>query len=483
MARAIEKLTAKGIEKAKKPGYYGDGAGLYLQVSASGSKSWIFRYKLAGKLTKTGKVKNTEMGLGAYPTFSLAEARERAGAQRKLLADDIDPIAARTAAKQTAIAAAARALTFEQCASRYIGSKEAEWKSAKHAAQWRSTLASYAGCVGLLEEAEREALDQERAEQKKRGEPVPTMGAMWVKDIDLPHVLETLEPIWRTKTETASRLRSRIELVLDWATAGKYREGPNPARWRGHLDKLLPRPSKVAKVEHHPALPIDDMGAFMERLRSLDGMGARALEFAILTAARSGEVRGATWREFDLDAGVWKVPAARMKAGREHRIPLSAAAVSLLRSLPGGAAGDVAFPGVKGQPLSDMTLTKVCRRMDIEGVPHGFRSTFRDWTSERTSYPHEMAEMALAHAVGDKVEAAYRRGDLFEKRRRMMEDWANFIAKPIESATVVPIAAATPSKPDLPERKIRKPVKRLTNAAKARLAKLDEAIARNRADR
>ena len=260
-----------------------------------------------------------------------------------------------------------------------------------------------------------------------RPTPEPLIGRLLVRDVTTTHVLKVLEPIWSTKNETASRLRNRIELVLDWATTRGFRGGPNPARWRGHLDKTLPKPSKVAKVEHHEALPVDDVGAFMLKLRAAEGMGARALEFTILTAARSGETRGARWSEINLDAKLWTISAERMKAGREHRVPLSAAAIGLLERLPRKEGVELVFPGTKARPLSDMTLTAVLRRMRVDAVPHGFRSTFRDWCAERTSYPSEVAEMALAHAVGDKVEAAYRRGDLYEKRVRVMADWAAFL--------------------------------------------------------
>ena len=254
----------------------------------------------------------------------------------------------------------------------------------------------------------------------------------------LSHVVKILEPIWNTKTETATRLRGRIESVLDWATVRGFRHGENPARWKGHLDKILPKPSKVTKVEHHVALPVDDIGAFMAELRKREGVAARALEFAILTAARSGEVRGATWSEIDLDSGVWIIPGERMKAGREHRVPLSEGAIKLLQALPRFGHTDLVFVAPRGGMLSDMTMTAVMRRMEVDAVPHGFRSTFRDWAAERTAYPRDVAEMALAHTIGDKVEAAYRRGDLFEKRCRMMADWAAFCNTKV-TGDVVPI--------------------------------------------
>ena len=286
-------------------------------------------------------------------------------------------------------------------------------KSAKHGQQWTNTLEAYA---------------------------FPVVGKMACADIALPHVLKILEPIWMTKTETATRLRGRIESVLDWATVRGFRKGENPARWKGHLDKILPAPGKVAKVEHHDAVALDDLGAFLHDLRQRDGIAARALEFLILTAARSGEVLGAIWAEIDISARVWTIPPERMKASKEHRVPLSDTAVRLLESLPRFAGNDLVFPSPRGLVLSDMTLTAVMRRMKREEVPHGFRSTFRDWAAERTNYPREVAEMALAHTIGNAVEAAYRRGDLFEKRARMMQEWAKFCDTPVfSSAEVVPL--------------------------------------------
>lgn len=258
---------------------------------------------------------------------------------------------------------------------------------------------------------------------------MPNLGQVSVSVIDLPHILACLEPIWSTKNETASRLRGRIESVLDWATVRKYRSGENPARWKGHLDKVLPAPSKIQKVEHHPAIPVGDMPAFMRELHTRAGFAERALEFLILTAARSGEVRGASWTEIDLTQAIWTIPAGRMKAGAEHRVPLSIEAIKLLKELPRLAGPELLFPGTKGQVLSDMTMTAVMRRMKAETVPHGFRSTFRDWAGEKTNFPRELAEQALAHTLQNKVEAAYRRGDALEKRRQMMQEWANFICK------------------------------------------------------
>ncbi len=402
--RTLNRLSVKLIENLNKRGYYADGGGLYFRVSEFDTKSWAFRFTYVAKAR--------EMGLGPFPDVSLKEARERAAEARKLLRDGIDPIEQRQATRSTVAAARAAALTFEQCATAFIAAKEHEWKNAKHGSQWRNTLATYA---------------------------YPVIGKILVRDIALPHVLQILEPVWVTKTETATRLRGRIEKVLDFATSKGYRTGDNPARWRGHLDNLLAKPSKVATVDHHAALPYAGIGAFMVDLRQQAGMGARALEFAILTAARSGEVRGATWSEVDLEAAVWTIPAARMKAGKEHRIPLSDAAVDLLRALPRIDGSEFLFPNTKGAELSDMTLTAVLRRMNRPITVHGFRSTFRDWAGETTAYPREVIEHALAHQLKDKAEAAYARGTLFEKRRRLMADWATYCATEKKAAEVVGI--------------------------------------------
>lgn len=406
MPKKAKERSAIEVSRLTAPGLWSVGgvAGLHLQVLPTGARSWVLRVVVGNR--------RRDMGLGGYPDVTLAQAREKAREARELIRQGVDPIERQRALVSAMKAAAAAALTFDQCGDAYIAAHESGWKNAKHGQQWRNTLKTYAS---------------------------PVMGALMVRDVALPHVLGVLEPIWRTKTETASRLRSRIELVLDWATARGYREGLNPARWRGHLDKLLPAPGRVAKADHHAALPVVKVGAMMKRLRAAEGMGARALEFAILTAARSGEVRGATWAEIDLDAKVWTVPAERMKAGKEHRVPLSDAAVSLLESLPRVKGVNYVFPAPRGGQLSDMTLTAVLRRLEVPAVPHGFRSTFRDWAAERTNYPREAAEMALAHAIGDKVEAAYRRGDLFEKRRLMMTDWATYCAKSAGTSTVAQI--------------------------------------------
>ena len=414
MPRKASELTALAIQRLTAPGlhFVGGVAGLALQVLPSGARTWVLRITVGAK--------RRDMGMGGYPDVPLAKAREAARVARAKVRSGIDPIEEGRAARSALKANQAAALTFEQCAAAYISANAAGWKNAKHAQQWRNTLTQHA---------------------------YPKLGKLLVRDVGLPHVLAVLEPLWLTTTETASRLRGRIESVLDWATVRGYRSDDNPARWRGHLDKLLPAPSKVAKPEHHTAVALADVAGFMLKLRAAEGRGARALEFAILTAARSGEVRGARWAEVDRQAKMWVIPAARMKAGKEHRVPLSDAALSLLDALPKIDAGDLVFPasrtGLDGvaKPLSDMALTAVMRRMGLDAVPHGFRSTFRDWAAERTNYPRDVAEMALAHTIGDKVEAAYRRGDLFDKRRQMMNDWAEFLARPELPAKVIDMAS------------------------------------------
>jgi integrase len=395
MARTVEKLSALTVSKAKEPGYYGDGAGLYLQVSKSLTKSWIFRFTLGGK--------QREMGLGPLHTITLAQAREKAKECRSKLLDGIDPLEARNAAKLGDALVRAKAMTFDHCAAAYIAAHRGSWKSAKHALQWESTLATYAR---------------------------PFIGDLPVATVDTALVVKVLQPIWSEKTETATRLRGRIESILDWATVSKFRVGENPARWRGHLDNLLADPGKMNRVVHHAALPWQDIGQFMSELKGREGIAARAVELAILTAARSGEVRGAMWGEFDLEEAMWTIPAERMKAGREHRVPLSTAALAILRAAP--RVDEIVFPGARANtPLSDMSLTAVLRRMGRKEITvHGFRSTFRDWCAESVgnAFPREVCEHALAHSLPDKVEAAYRRGDLIDKRKVLMQLWADYCA-------------------------------------------------------
>jgi integrase len=393
MARKAKELGPLAVSRLSQPGlhFVGGVAGLALQVSASGARSWVLRIQIGDK--------RRDMGLGGFPDVPLANAREAARVARAKVKEGIDPIANARAARSALKAEQAAAQTFKTCALAYIEAHEAGWRNAKHAQQWRNTLDTYA---------------------------YPLIGNLLVRDVGLPQVLSVLEPIWKKKTETASRLRGRLEAILDWATTRGYRTGLNPARWKGHLDTLLPAARTVAQAGHHSALPVHQMSALIKALRQQSGMGAQALEFTILTAARSGETRGARWSEINLDTATWTIPAERMKAGKEHRVPLPKAALNILSALPRIENETLVFASPRGGMLSDMSLTAVLRRMNINAVPHGFRSTFRDWCAEHTNYPREVAEMALAHAIGDKVEAAYRRGDLFEKRRQLMREWAEF---------------------------------------------------------
>ena len=397
MGSKAKELSALAVQRLTAPGMHAVGgvAGLYLCVSPSGSRSWIARVNVDGK--------RREMGLGSFPDVSLSIAREKARAARSDTIMGIDPVANRKEARSARQALKATQKTFADCAKAYIEAHSDSWRNAKHRAQWPSTFETYV---------------------------YPTMGTVMVGEVTQAHVMAVLLPIWKTKTQTATRLRGRIEQVLAWATAAGFRQGENCARWTGLLDQLLPAPGKVSKPKHHPAVRVDDMPAFIKALRQHDGLSPKALEFAVLTAARSGEVRGANWAEIDLEAAVWTVPPERMKAGKEHRVPLSAAAIKLLEAMPRMEGTDLVFPGTKGQPLSDMSLTAVMRRMDVDAVPHGFRSTFRDWAGDRTNYPRDMAEAALAHKLENKVEEAYRRSDALEKRREMMQEWGKFILTP-----------------------------------------------------
>lgn len=417
MLSLAEKITALFVRHIKRPGRYCDGGNLYLQVRRSASKtspdsvnkSWAFRYVRHDK--------QTWMGLGPYPDVSLAEARELATEARKQLLKGIDPLTDKRARQQEARVARSDMLSFAECAEKYIDAQAPGWSNPKHIDQWRNTLKNVAG---------------------------PIFGHLPVDQVDTALVMRCIEPLWTTKTETASRLRGRIESVLDRATVRGYRGGDNPARWRGHLDKLLPRPSLVARVKHHPALPYTEVGAFIQQLREDAGVASRALEFTILTTARTNEVVQAEWSEFDLDVGIWVVPAERMKSKREHRIPLSEAANAVLESSK-GRNNRYVFPGQKrGSHLSNNAMLKVLKRLNQDSITvHGFRSTFRDWCAESTSYPADVAEMALAHTLRDKTEAAYRRGDLFEKRSRLMADWARYCSKPATPAKVIAIRKNT----------------------------------------
>lgn len=383
------------VKRTTAPGRYPDGGGLWLQVYGPTSKSWIFRYRLGGR--------ERELGLGSAFDVSLVEAREAAAAARKLKISGIDPVdAKRTAKAAAAVPAEAPSITFDQAAAAYVKTNAAGWKNSKHAAQWTSTLKTYAS---------------------------PVFGSRSVADIDRPAVLKVIEPIWATKSETASRVRGRIEAVLDWAAVMDYRSGDNPARWKGHLDKVLPAQNKVKKVTHHKALPYDEVPDFVVNLRNQQGIASQALLFTILTAARTGEVLEARWSEIDEEAKLWTVPASRMKAGREHRVPLTEAAVSTMPTR-GSPSGDcLVFPHpITGKSLSENAMTAVLKRMKVDSTVHGFRSAFRDWAAEKTDHDGDAVEMALAHAITSKVEAAYRRGDLLEKRKSLMLDWSKFLA-------------------------------------------------------
>lgn len=394
MPRQINRLNVRKVQTLTKIGRHADGGGLYLSIANDGGRKWVFLYRRHGRLR--------EMGLGSARAVPLAIAREKAAAARLLLAGRIDPLAHR----QSDVASP----SFSECVEQFLTSNEAGWRNAKHASQWRNTLAAYAE---------------------------PTIGRLPVNEIGTNHIMEILDPIWANKTETASRVRGRIENVIDWASARGYRKGENPARWRGHLDKLLPARSKVQKVEHHSALPYGEVAAFIGELRKREGIAPRAMEFTILTAARTSEVTGARRSEFDLDAKVWTIPGERMKVGREHRVPLSNRAIALLKSvgihkndeLPVSAIV-FAEPPNRVALSSNAMLALLGRLKRRDLTVHGFRSTFRDWAAETTNTPNEVVEMALAHTVKNKAEAAYRRGDLLIKRAVLMEDWAAFCAKP-----------------------------------------------------
>jgi integrase len=385
-------LHAKQIAALKEHGRYGDGHGLYLQITRSGAKSWLLRYERNGR--------ERWMGLGPLHTIGLKDARERARNARQQLLDGLDPLETRRAERAKVALEATKAVTFNEAATAYFDAHQAKWKNAKHRSQFISTLKEYV---------------------------FPKLGKLAVADIDIGSVLSVLEPIWPTKTETASRVRSRIEAILDWATVRRLRTGENPARWKGNLQHVLPARARLAKPQHHAALPYAEISTFMAALRIRDGVAARALEYTILTAARTGEVVGARWDEIDLPARTWTIPAGRMKAGREHRVPLSNRAIEILKALPREQDNPYVFVGPRAGGLSDMAMAAVLRRMDRADITvHGFRSTFRDWAAECTAFPNHVVEMALAHTVGNKVEAAYRRGDLLTKRQRLAADWSKF---------------------------------------------------------
>lgn len=393
-------LTAIEIKNAPS-GMHADGSGLYLCVKNSGTKSWVFRFQLDGK--------RREMGLGSLLTLKPVEARAEAAKLKTLVSVGVDPIEDRRAKRQAEVTNRQSAeierkrfeMTFRKAAEHLIEKRKPSWSNPKHAQQWENTLKTYA---------------------------YPVIGNLPVADVEAKHVVEILEPIWSAKSETASRVRMRIEAVLNSAKLMGWREGENPAVYKGGLEAVFPPISKVKKVRHHPAMPFSEAPQFLKNLREKRNMGALALDFCILTAARSGEVRHATWDEVDLEGGMWTVPAERMKARKEHRVPLNKPAIELLEGLPQLINSKLVFPGQRGKPLSDMTLSAVLKRMGLDNYTvHGFRSTFRDWAAEKTNHSSEAVEMALAHSIGNKVEAAYRRGDLLEKRKALMDGWANYL--------------------------------------------------------
>ena len=406
MPKKAKELLPVQIKRLTQPGFYAVGgvAGLHLQVKDSGARSWILRVKIGSR--------RRDLGLGGYPDVKLAAARDSAREAREQIRQGIDPVEARKATRAALIAAQAKELTFEQAAILCHRSKTPAFRNIKHGSDWINSVTRYA---------------------------LPIIGKLPVADVELPHITKILEPIWCVRTETATRVRQRIESVLAWATVSGYRTGDNPARWKGNLEYALAKPSKVRKVKHHAALPWQDIGGFMVQLRNREGMAAKALEFLILTAARSGEVRLATWDEIDLDAKIWTVPADRMKAEKAHRIPLSAPAVALLKALPRFEGSSYVFSAPRGGSLSDMTISAVCRRMKVQAVPHGFRSTFKDWCRSSTSYADEVSELALAHVSSDATRAAYARDELLPKRTRLMRDWGKFCGTIQLKAGVTPI--------------------------------------------
>jgi len=392
MPKIIRELTAAAVAKLRQPGRYSVGGadGLMLRITNVGSRLWVCRLMINGK--------RRDVGLGRYEQVSLSQARDAARALHLDVRRGIDP----TASREPMPATPTSMNLFKDAATEFVASKQVEWKNSKHTDQWSSTLRTYV---------------------------YPVLGDMCVADIALSHVLEILQPIWIDKTETANRVRGRIEAILDYATVQGWRSGDNPARWKGLLDKVLPTPAKLKKTKHHAAMPAHETPTFMQTLQSIHGLAALALQLLILTATRSGETRAAKWCEFDLKAGVWTIPASRMKAGRDHSVPLSEQAQQLLAAIPRfGDGTDFLFSNTRGTGvLSDMAMTQTMRRLGLKYVPHGFRSTFRDWAGDSTEYPRELAEAALAHTLQNKVEAAYRRKTALERRRALMQDWADYL--------------------------------------------------------
>jgi integrase len=415
MARALNRLSPVKVKTTKRTGMYADGGGLYLQVKVKDSgainKSWVFRYAISDT-HENGRQKERQMGLGSLDTISLAEAREKALNCRKLRDQGVDPIEARRAERANSALEAARIMSFDQCRDAFIAAKQAGWRNVKHASQWRNTLSTYVS---------------------------PVFGKVSIGAVDTALVTKVVQPLWTTKPETARRVRGRIEAILDWAKACGYRDGENPARFRGHLKHLLADIPEARRIKHHAALPYTEVAMFIADLRERPGIAARALEFTILTAARTGEVMGARWDEMNLKSKVWTVPAERMKGHREHRVPLTEAAVAVLEKMRRLRQNEFVFPGDRRDMMSNMAMEMLLRRMGRDVTVHGFRSTFRDWAAEETNFQSEVVEAALAHVVGDKVEAAYRRGDLFEKRRMLMEAWTAYCTNKDAAVNVVPM--------------------------------------------
>jgi len=409
MARKSNRLNALAVNSIKEAGLYSDGEGLYLQVTVAGVKSWLYRYMRKG-VART-------MGLGPLHAVSLAKARIKKDVYKAQLFEGIDPFDAREEHQKARAKVDNLTVTFQKCAEACHAAQFGGWRNAKHADQWINTLKTHA---------------------------FPEIGSVAVEEVDVNRIMKVLEPIWAVKTETASRVRGRIESVLDWARVMGYRTGENPARWKGHLDHLLPPRSKVSKVEHHAALPFGEIADFIVLLRQNEGASQLALEFTILVAARTSEVLNMTWPEVNLHSRIWTVPAERMKANREHRVPLSNRACEILKIMERAVESEFTFPGRKaGRPLSNMALLQILRRMNRSDLTvHGFRSTFRDWAAECTNHSREVAEMALAHIRQDKTEAAYARGDLFEKRRHLMDEWAAYCTN-LKSEPALPLKMAT----------------------------------------
>lgn len=399
-----KELSAIEVKRLTSPGMHavGGATGLYLSVARGGSRSWILRATIAGK--------RRDIGLGGFVDVSLSRARERAKEFREKISDGVDPVIERNLAKEALRALHAKRITFAEAAKRCHAVKAPEFRNIKHSNDWINSLTLHT---------------------------FDTLGGMQVADIEVTHVLQTLEKIWHTKTETATRVRQRIEAVMSWAKVSKFRTGDNPARWEENLKELLSAPSKIAPVKHFAALPWQQIGQFMTALRKRPGVSARALEFTILNASRSGEVRGATWPEINFEEKLWTIPGERMKAGKQHRVPLSDRSIEILEAIPRFERSEFVFTSPRGKQLSDMALLQVCRRMEVNAVPHGFRSSFKDWARSRTAYADEISELALSHVNDDKTRAAYARDELLQKRRKLMQEWTKYCATQKHAGDVI----------------------------------------------